>query len=307
MEKKKKVIGLSTGRKNGNSEMLLKHALMAIEKHGIETEIIRAQDCDVKPCIGCEGCVLSLNKTGVSKCTIKGDDAEWLITKVLVEGDALIMSMPIYHLVPNSHFFVMHHRQHPIMFNHPELMKKTRPGAIMCVGGGEADWTPLGLMSANIMLQHAYTLVDQVQFTGHGRPAQVLVRQEDLDRAKRLGDNVARSVLAPPEEIKFLGDDGQTVCPVCHCNVLQVQTQLPHVVCPVCDVHGVLSGQGNDMKVEWNPEEVKHPRLSEYGVNVHLEEIKNKHIKFMTEYQEKVKELVKPLASWGNVVSPPKK
>ena len=305
--KKKKIIGYSSGRKNGNSEILLKHALMAAEKHGVETEIVRAMEHDVKPCIGCEGCVLSLNKTGVSKCTIKGDDGEWLVNKVLVEGDALIMSMPIYHLVPNSHYFVMSHRQHPIMFNHPELMKKTRPAAVMCVGGGEAEWTPLGLMCANIMVQHAYTLVDQVQFTGHGRPAQVLVRQADLDRATRLGENVARAALAPPEEMSFMGDDGHTFCPVCHCNVLQVQTRLPNVVCPVCDVHGVLVGQGDQMTVQWNAQEVEKPRFSEYGINTHLEEIKGKQKKYFTEYHDKVQELKKPLVEWGNVVHAPEK
>ena len=39
--KKKKIIGYSSGRKNGNSEVLLKHALMAAEKQGVETEIIQ--------------------------------------------------------------------------------------------------------------------------------------------------------------------------------------------------------------------------------------------------------------------------
>jgi multimeric flavodoxin WrbA len=303
-EKKKKIIGLSTGRKDGNSEVLLKVALMAAEKHGVETEIIRAMDHEIKPCIGCEGCVLSLNKTGVSKCAIKGDAAEWLLTKVLVEGDALIMSMPIYHLVPNSHYFVISHRQHPIMFNNPQLLKKTRPGAVMCVGGGEIEWTPLGLMSGNIMLQHAYTLVDQVQFTGHGRPAQVLVRQADIDRAARLGDNVARSMFVSPDEMKYLGDPGQTECPVCHCNVVQVADALPNVVCPVCDVHGVIRGQGEEMAVQWDPQEAKASRLTEYGVALHLEEIKNKQKTYFAEYHEKVQELVKPYKEWGNYPKP---
>ena len=304
-EKKKKIIGLSTGRKNGNSETLLKYALMAAEKHGVETEIIRAMDHEIKPCIGCEGCVLSLNKTGVSKCTIQGDAAEWLLTKVLVEADALILSMPIYHLVPNSHYFVISHRQHPIMFNHPDLLKKTRPGAIMCVGGGEIEWTPLGLMSGNIMLQHAYTLVDQVQFNGHGRPAQVLVKQADLDRASRLGDNVAKSLFVAPAELKFLGDESRTACPVCHCNVLQVPHALPNVVCPVCDIHGIIEGQGEGMKVVWDPHETKFSRLTEYGVSLHLEYIKNNQIKYFTEYHQKVQELKKPLEAWGTYAMPP--
>jgi len=39
--KKKKIVGLSCGRKNGNSEVLLKEALMVAEELGIATEIIR--------------------------------------------------------------------------------------------------------------------------------------------------------------------------------------------------------------------------------------------------------------------------
>ena len=54
MAKTKKIIGLSTGRKNGNSEILLKEALMAAEELGVESDIIRAMDLRVKPCTGCE-------------------------------------------------------------------------------------------------------------------------------------------------------------------------------------------------------------------------------------------------------------
>jgi multimeric flavodoxin WrbA len=299
----KKIIGLSTGRTNGNSEMLLKHALMAAEKHGLESEIIRANEHDVKPCTGCEGCVMSLHKTGVSKCSIRGDDAEWLLTKILVEADALIMSMPIYHLVPNSTFFLINHRQHPVVFNNPGLLSKTKPGAIICVGGGTPNYTPLGLMSANIMVQHAYTLVDQIQVTHHARAAQVLVDSPSLDRAARLGDNVARSALIPPEEMAFMGDDSPVSCPVCHCDILKVETALPHVVCPVCDVHGVLMGQGEKMTVAWDPGDVKTPRFSKETLARHLEDLKAMQVKYMTEYREKVQELKKPYVDWGTVVS----
>jgi multimeric flavodoxin WrbA len=42
-------VGLSFGRINGNSEILLKEALKAAEKYGIESEIIRAMELRVKP------------------------------------------------------------------------------------------------------------------------------------------------------------------------------------------------------------------------------------------------------------------
>jgi multimeric flavodoxin WrbA len=51
---KKKIVGLSCGRKNGNCEIFLKTALMEVEKHGIETEILRLMDYKVLPCDGCK-------------------------------------------------------------------------------------------------------------------------------------------------------------------------------------------------------------------------------------------------------------
>jgi multimeric flavodoxin WrbA len=41
----------------GNSEILLKQALMEAEKlSGAEVEIIRLMDLTIKPCTGCESC-----------------------------------------------------------------------------------------------------------------------------------------------------------------------------------------------------------------------------------------------------------
>jgi multimeric flavodoxin WrbA len=48
----KKIIGLSCGRVNGNSEILLKEALMGAEEIGVESEIIRAMELRVKHCRG---------------------------------------------------------------------------------------------------------------------------------------------------------------------------------------------------------------------------------------------------------------
>jgi len=60
MKKEKKIIGLSCGRKNGNSEILLKEACMAAEEVGIKTEIIRTIGLNMKPCRGCEACSIQL-------------------------------------------------------------------------------------------------------------------------------------------------------------------------------------------------------------------------------------------------------
>jgi len=43
-------------RKNGNTEILAKHTLKAIEEEGVDTELIRLAGLDIKPCTACMVC-----------------------------------------------------------------------------------------------------------------------------------------------------------------------------------------------------------------------------------------------------------
>ena len=61
-----KVLGISCGRKMGNSEILLKEALMAMEAEGAEIEMIRLHDMYIKPCLGCNGCIMSCINAGTN-------------------------------------------------------------------------------------------------------------------------------------------------------------------------------------------------------------------------------------------------
>jgi multimeric flavodoxin WrbA len=304
MTKTKKIIGLSCGRKNGNSEILLKEALMGAEELGVESEIIRAMELIVKPCTGCESCSIAMARGKEARCAIKDDDVPWILEKTVVEDCGLIVSGPLYHLRPNSYFEAIHERMLPTMFRHPEVLKKTRVGAIISVGGGEPEWTPLGLTSMNIFVQHTRVLVDQMQVNYVGRPGAVLMEEKYLERARELGRNVARAMMMPIEQVKFVGDETEVSCPVCHCNVLKVPEKLPYVFCPVCWVKGVITLDGDKMKVRWDEESAKYPRFSERGVSTHLELVKNLQMKFYTEDQEKVKERIKKYVSYGKIIKP---
>lgn len=301
---KQKIIGLSCGRKNGNSEILLKEALMGAGELGVESDIIRAMDLRVKPCTGCESCSIAMARGKEVRCAIKDDDVPWILEKTLVEDCGLIVSGPVYHLRANSYFEIIHERMLPTMFRHPEVLKKTRVGAIISVGGGEPEWTPLGLTSMNIFVQHSRILVDQMQVNYVGRPAAVLMQEKQLKRARELGRRVARAMMMPIKQVKFVGDETEVSCPVCHCNVLKVPAKLPNVFCPVCWVKGVITINEDKMKVKWDEEDTKHPRLSERGVSTHLELIKNLQTKFYAEDLEKVKERVKKYISYGRIIKP---
>ena len=302
---KKKIIGLSCGRKNGNSEILLKEACMGAEELGVESEIIRAMELRIRPCRGCESCSMAFGQGKEPRCAIKDDDVPWILEKTCLEDCGLIVSVPTYHLRANGYFEIIAEMLLPTMLgSNLRILKKTRVGAIICVGGGEFDWTSLALTTVNIFVQHTRLVVDQIQVNGAGAPGSVLMNEKSLKRARELGRNVARAMMKPIEEAEFVGDETAVSCPVCHCNVLQVPEKLPDVYCPVCWIHGVISGDGDKMKVNWNEEDAQHPRFSEYGVSKHMEEVGMKHRKFFGEDQAKARELIKKYISYGRIVKP---
>jgi multimeric flavodoxin WrbA len=143
MAQKKKIVGLSCGRINGNSEILLKEALMGAEEVGFGSEIIRAMELRIRPCTGCEACSMAMARGKEARCAIKDDDVEWVLEKILVEDSGLIVSVPLYHLRANSYFEIIHERMLPTMFRNPQILKKTRVGGASSAWGAESPNGPL--------------------------------------------------------------------------------------------------------------------------------------------------------------------
>lgn len=85
-----KVLGIcGSPRIGGNTEYFINVALDEIKKYGLETEIVRLGEKEVKPCRGCYGCV------SAKKCTQQGDDFEEIFQKML-EADGIIVGSPVY-------------------------------------------------------------------------------------------------------------------------------------------------------------------------------------------------------------------
>jgi multimeric flavodoxin WrbA len=301
LSNKKRLVGLSCGRVNGNSEILLKEALMAVEEKGIETELIRAMELRVKPCTGCESCSIAMSRGLEARCAIKDDDVEWILEKTAVEDCGLIVAAPVYHARPNGYFMCITERLLPVMFRHPEMLKKTRVGGIISVGGG--DWTALALSLLNIYIQHTRVLVDQMQVQYVTRPGAVLVTPS-LKRAKLLGERMAQAMLLPIDKVKYAGDETEASCPVCHCNVLHIPGTLSEVVCPVCAVKGTVLRGNNKTEIRWNPEDIQYPRFSERGIFSHLDDIRRLHEKFFKEDQVRIKDMMEKYVGYGHVIRP---
>ncbi len=85
-----KILGIAgSPRKNGNSDVLLKHLVKGAEKGGIPTQTVHLRNYYFQPCIGCEGC----RKTG--ECVTLHDGMQLLYPEIM-EAKGLILVCPTH-------------------------------------------------------------------------------------------------------------------------------------------------------------------------------------------------------------------
>ncbi|MBF0566675.1 MAG: flavodoxin family protein [Nitrospirae bacterium] len=79
---------LGSPRVGGNSEILLKEAIRAVEDAGHKVTLMRPHAMDISPCNNCGGC----EETG--KCVIEDDMG--LVYEAIYESDRFIVASPIF-------------------------------------------------------------------------------------------------------------------------------------------------------------------------------------------------------------------
>ncbi|MBN1534842.1 MAG: flavodoxin family protein [Spirochaetes bacterium] len=89
-----KVVGINgSPRKDGNTAIIIRRVFSALEKHGIETELLQLADSKpLRGCVACLGCMK--NKDG--KCVHTGDMANQCIEKMSA-ADGIILGSPTYY------------------------------------------------------------------------------------------------------------------------------------------------------------------------------------------------------------------
>ncbi len=279
-----KLIGLSCGRKNGNGEILLKEALMAAQAEGdIQTEIVRLLELEIRPCVGCESCTLSMMKGGDGLCRAhRGKDDIYFLRDKFAEADGMIIAAPVYCLTAPGHLKVMNERF--LGFGPQFLMSvfesaRVRPkiGATIAVGG--TDWTHPALPLMNVplfMLQ--YKVVDQLAVNWVARPGHVLLKDEEMARSRKLGQRVGSSMGKPAEALKYLGDEPGT-CPCCHSDMMMIGKNR-QVTCPICDITGEVTIENGEIAVRYTEEGIRKGRWSAEIMNSHFADIERQHRTF---------------------------
>ena len=271
-----KVLGITCGRKNGNSELLLKQAFKAIEeKCGAVTEYIRLQDAYIKACTGCETCMIShMRGNPEFRCIHKPEeDHFFFIEQKMREADALIFSMPIYNLLPAGIIVKYMNKLHSSGNFREVTARKNIVGATITVGG--TDWTNYANAIGNLITMSFsggyHTIVDSLNVSFVPSSGAVLLDDKIIARAYKLGENVAKAMMI--RKVEYKGPEG--ICPNCHGNLLEYRNG--QLWCPSCECKADFEIIDGKIRVSFSQDAINHNRWGAWGDKVHMENIARGH------------------------------
>ena len=279
-----KVMGVTAGRKDRNCEILLKEALLVCQEKGAEITMINLKDYDLLDCTGCTSCTMGMSMGKHTGCALDDKDDKKKIMEVLLDQDAVIFSAPTYALMPSSLFLKFMHRnlayETAFLTKIGAIQPRDRIGALIAVGGSTRSWQSMALecMQATTF-SSSFKIIDMYMATMVPAPAQVLLHEEKLARAREIGANIMKSLNTPPAERKWLGEPDAGWCPNCHSNCLCLgepqwrDLQYP-IECAVCGAGGdLVKTDDGKWKFVIAANGLARDRTSEEGRGVHCDEI----------------------------------
>lgn len=244
------VLGVTAGRKDSNSEILLKEALLECKNQGADVRMINLRDYNIEECTGCTACTHGMTNGKNVGCTLKNKDDKDAIMEVMLNVDAVIFSAPTYDLMPTATFSKFMHRNLAYESSFLEAIgaveHRDRVAGLIAVGGSTRSWQSMALESMQATcFTNDFKVVDMLLATRVPAPKQCLLHDDLIEKARKLGENIMKSLNTPASERKWLGEEDMGWCPNCHSNALilgEVQWDGLHfpVECQVCGAGGNL-------------------------------------------------------------------
>lgn len=305
-----KVLGLCSGRVNGNTEMMMKEVFMAIEEkiNDAECQLIRVQETEINTCIGCEACMINHLKGNWDFRCIHGTDSDHVlfIEQMMRAADAIIVSSPAYNLLPTGQLIKLLNKMHATGDYRHYISKKEnqKVGAAFSIGG--TDWTNFTLnvckMTVMEMCGTYDAMVDSVHFDFYNGKGNVLINDEVMNRMHKMGENIADALLkkAAGADPEYVGMEG--VCPDCHGTLLEIRTD--GVYCPQCLTKAKVSIVDGELIAEFTQEERDKNRWSAWGRELHDNNIRKGH-QWGAENKAVILEKEKKYKAYGHVAELP--
>ena len=223
-----KVLALNGSfRKNGNTEILLKQALMGAEAEGAQVEILRLTDYKIGPCRGCGLCLFRENV-----CQVKGDDVNLIFSKV-AECDGVLLGAPCYFLELTA--VVKQLIDRCWILGH-QFGKVKKPASVL-VPYATRGWIPYISIHSNMLLRlMGLVKINEAAICTQGI-SEVVLDQEAMNMADRMGRELALAISS--RDFSYKGEQG--VCPSCHDRLIRILPDGETIECPTCGVRGILS------------------------------------------------------------------
>lgn len=288
-----KILGLSFGKVNANTDILVKQALFGAKSAAPDAEVkfINTTRLKIGRCIGCGACSTSLEKGGDNDCVIK-DDFQALENEVR-DADCLIVGAPVYVLQPVGQYkdfvdrfscrhdvsainWVLDKRRNgeapgdPDAF--PQERFKRRCISYISVGGATTDnWVSMGTATMHLFgFPPMMKVIGNYQANSMGTIGHPFLNQKLMDDMYEMGQKTAEAHGKEDKDIQWFGKPG--TCPVCHQNLITLNGTTT-VECPICGIEGKLSVDGDKVTVEFSEQQQARARGTFAGLREHTTEI----------------------------------
>ena len=270
-----KILGISTGTRNGNNDTMCRVALEAAKNAGAEIEFIHLFDWDIKYCTGCGACSRGLVMGKGMICTQK-DDFKALYEKI-VDADGVLIVDPIYESGGSGLFHVITDRMGPghdsglLLGAHFQMLEKTGQGldpkyfkqkAISFVGIGGSDWAVrVETDHAMFAMSPGWKVINNEFFSWS---KDIIMQDDKIQRMQAIGRNLYDAAveiakdnetmecpIAENTKSYWKGEEG--ACPHCHGNNFYIFPNTTHVVCELCGLEGTLEIVNGAFKFKNDP------------------------------------------------------
>ncbi len=235
-------------RNNGNTEILLKQALMGCESEGADVEILKLTDYEIKPCRGCGLCLFKKDY-----CVNQGDGVEKIFAKIN-EADGLLLGTPCYFLEATA---VIKQLIDRCWVRGHQIDKKIKPASVI-IPYATYGWISLVMVQPTLLLALLdMKMINRLIVNTQGI-SEVVLEQDPMDQAFSIGRELVASVESG--DYSYRGRPG--VCPLCHDSLLRIFNQNRSVECPICGITGELKIVNGKIEVSFDEKEFYRARFT---------------------------------------------
>lgn len=182
-----KVLGInSSARKDSNTAILMEKVFEALNKEGIETEMIQLSGKIIEPCKACLAC------GGKRNCVHKKDQFQDIFEK-MTQADGIILGSPVYTANISANIQALLERASVVTdMNRKENLFRHKVGAAITAARRGGALNVLDAMNHFFMLQNMFIVGSTYWPMAYGQmPGDVQKDEEGLATMSNLGQNMA--------------------------------------------------------------------------------------------------------------------